>query len=113
MGTGQQFAKKLGTVGCILVLAAAVLATVLMFSARGGAVEGYTAPRSAEYYETHSEELLEELRTGLLPRLGGENVTAALDNGRVLITAPADTLPGIRLSVTYYYGDDLVVFAEK
>lgn len=112
MGTGQDFAKKLGTVGCVLVLAAAVIGTVLMFTARGGRVDGYTPPKDSEYYGTRLEELAEELQTNLLPKITSRDVTVESENGKLRIAAPSDVLPSVRLSVTYYYDKDLFEFAE-
>lgn len=113
MGTGQEFAKKLGVVGCVLVLAASVLFTVLLFTARGGEVEGYAPPRDSDYYAAHLEELAEELQENLLPRLDAGDVTVRLTDGKLLITAPEAALDAVRLSVTRYYDGALFQFEKK
>ena len=113
MGTGQEFAKKLGTVGCVLVLAASVIFTVLLFTARGGEAEGYVPPRDSAYYAAHPEELAEELRTNLLPGLDAGDAQVTLADGKILVTVPADTFDTVRLSVTRYYDEDLFIFEKK
>lgn len=113
MGTGQQFAKKLGAVGCVLVLAAAVISTVLMFTARGGKVDGYTPPQGSDYYAVRLEELMEELNANLLPKLEARDVTVELTDGRLLITAPEEALNTVRLTLTYYFDEELFEFQTK
>lgn len=111
MGTGQQFAKKLGVAGCVLVLAMGVLFTVLLFTTRGGAVEGYEPPHDSAYYAAHPEELLEELQTNLLPKLDAHGAELTLENGRLLVRAPEADLPALRLTFTYYYDEALFLFS--
>lgn len=113
MGTGQQFAKKLGVAGCVLVLAMGVLFIVLLFTTRGGAVEGYEPPRDSGYYAAHPEELMEELRTNLLPRMDVRDVELALENGKLRVCAPDADLPALRLTFTYYYDEALFAFESR
>ncbi len=112
MGTGQEFAKKLGVVGCLLVLAMGVMFTVLLFTSRGGAVEGYEPPRDSAYYAAHPEELLEELQTNLLPKLDAGDVELSPDGDKLLVRAPKEALPSLRLTFTYYYDEELFLFEE-
>ncbi len=112
MGTGQQFAKKLGVVGCVLVLAMSVVFTVLLFTTRGGAVEGYEPPRDSAYYAAHQEELLEELETNLLPKMDVKDAELMPDGDKLLVRAPKEALPSLRLTFTYYYDEELFVFEE-
>ena len=112
MGTGQEFAKKLGIFGCIGVLILSVLATVAMFTARGTAVEGYAPAGDAEYYKTRPEELLEEIEANLLPLLDAPGVELALRDGVIEVTGPAEPLQTVRLALIHYFDPKEFTFTE-
>ena len=110
---GQDFVKMLRPAGAVFVLILAIIATVFMFTARGGQVEGYTPPEDSEYYAAHPEELAEELTTNLLPKLNVGDVTVELRDGKLLVTAPEKTMNSVKLTLTYYYDKELFEFQTK
>lgn len=112
MGTGSEFAKKLGIFGCVAVLLLSAAATVMMFTSRGTAVEGYAPPKDAGYYKTRPEELLEELETNLLPRLDAPGVELRLSGGVIAVTGPSEALRTARLAIIHYFDPDLFEFTE-
>ncbi len=112
METGQQFAKRLRPAGCVAVLVLAVIATALMFSAKGSVVEGYSKPETDEYYAQHLDELLTEIETNLLPKAGIENVELSLSDGVVAVTGPKEDLHDAYLAIIHYFDEDLFEFTE-
>lgn len=90
-----------------------ILFTVLLFTTRGGAVEGYEPPRDSAYYAAHPEELLAELQTNLLPKLDARDVELTLENGKLRVRAFEADLPALRLTFTYYYDKSLFLFSPK
>ncbi len=112
MGTGQEFAKKLGTGGAILVLILGIIATITMFMVRGTPVKDYSPPESGEYYSAHLPELLEEIETDLLPRIDAPGVELELSDGHIAVTGPAQALQTARLAIIHYFDSDLFEFTE-
>lgn len=112
MGTGQEFVKKLGLVGAVAVLALGIFATVLMFTAKGGAVAGYEKPEGDEYYREHLEELAKEIETNLLPKAKIEGVSLQLRDGVIAVTGEASALRAARSAIGYYYDEGLFEFTE-
>lgn len=112
MGTGQEFAKKLGIFGSIAVLALSIVATVMMFTSRGAAVEGYVPPESGEYYATRLDELLEEIETNLLPRLDAPGVELSLSEGKISVIGEKEPLRTAYLAIIHYFDPDLFEFTE-
>ncbi len=112
MGTGSEFAKKLGIAGCVAVLILSVIATAMMFTSRGTAVEGYAPPEDAAYYKTHPEELLEEIETNLLPRLDAPGVELRLSEGKIAVAGEKGPLQTARLAIIHYFDPDLFEFTE-
>lgn len=112
MGTGEQFAKWLRPAGCVAVLVMAVIATVLMFTAKGTTVEGYEKPESDAYYKEHMDELLREVETNLLPKAGVQHVELALENDGITVAGPKMELHNAYLAIIHYYDEDLFEFTE-
>ena len=112
MGTGQEFAKKLGVAGAIFVLALGVVFTALLFVSRGTPVEGYEKPESDEYYALHPEELLAEVEGRLLPMAGLSGVTAELRDGKIAVSGQKMPLHEARLAIIHYFDEDLFEFKE-
>ncbi len=113
METGKQFVQWLRPAGCAAVLILTVLATVLLFTAKGTPVKGYEPAESAEYYAQHPEALLTEIETELLPKLdGAEDVELALVDGVIRIAGPKDALHTVRLALIHYFDEDLFEFTE-
>lgn len=112
MGTGQQFAKWLKPAGCVAVLVFTVIATALMFTARGTPVEGYEPAESGEYYSERPEDLLSELETNLLPKIEAPDVELDLSDGVIHVTGPGEQLHTARLAIIHYYDGDMFVFTE-
>lgn len=112
MGTGQEFAKKLGTGGAILVLILGIIATMTMFKVRGTPVKDYSPPESGEYFSAHLPELLEEIETNLLPKIDAPGVELELEGEVIAVTGPAEALQTARLAIIHYYDTDLFEFRE-
>ncbi len=112
METGKQFVKWLRPAGCAAVLILTVLATVLLFTAKGAPVEGYEPAESAEYYAGHVDELLTEIENDLLPRLDAPGVELALSDGVIAVTGPKQALHTVRLAIIHYFDKDLFEFTE-
>lgn len=113
METGKQFVKWLRPAGCAAVLILSVLATILLFTAKGTPVEGYAPAESGDYYAEHPEALLAEIEAELLPRLdGAEGVELALEDGVIRVTGPKGPLHTVRLALIHYFDKELFEFTE-
>lgn len=112
METGSQFAKRLRPAGCVAVLVLAVVATALLFTARGTPVEGYAPAESAEYYREHPEALAGEIRERILPKIDAEGVELTLSEGVIRVSGPKGALHNARLAIIHYFDEDLFEFTE-
>ncbi len=111
-GTGSQFVKWLRPAGCAAVLILSVLATVLLFTARGTPVAGYTPAESADYYAEHPEALLREVQTEILPKIDAEGVELTLSEGTIRVTGPELPLHNARLAIIHYFDEEQFEFTE-
>ncbi len=112
MGTGAEFAKKLGTAGAIFVLVLGIIFTAMLFFSRGSTVEGYEKPETDKYYAGHMEELEREVRENLLPKAGAPEVTVELSEGKILVSGEKAELHTARLAIIHYFDEDLFEFKE-
>ena len=112
MGTGQEFAKKLGVGGAIAVLVLGIIATAAMFTARGTPVKGYEKPQTDEYYAQHPQELCAQVEDVLLPMAGADGVELAVDGDKVVVTGGQAALHKARMAIIYYYDEALFTFTE-
>ncbi len=112
MGTGQAFVKWLKPGGAALVLILAVIATVMLFTARGTPVEGYAAPHGGDYYADRLSELKTEIETNLLPKIDAPGVELGLSEGAVTVTGPKEPLQTARLAIIHYFDPELFEFTE-
>lgn len=113
METGKQFVQWLRPAGCAAVLILTVLATVLLFTAKGTPVKGYEPAESAEYYAQDPEALLAEIETQLLPKIdGAEGVELTLSDGVIRVAGPEGLLHTVRLALIHYFDEDLFEFTE-
>lgn len=112
MGTGQEFAKKLGRAGAVFVLILGIIATALMFTARGTPVEGYAPANDSKYYSGHLPELLEEIEKNLLPRIDAPGVELELNGDVIAVTGQAGPLHTAQLAIIHYFDSDLFEFTE-
>lgn len=113
MGAGQDFVKKLKPLGCALVLGLFVLVTLILFTARGAAVEGYDAPYTSEYYAEHLDELKTELEENLIPKLDVAWAQLAVEGDKLAVTAEKEDIYKIRPAVIHYYDADLFVWVAR
>ncbi len=114
MGTGQAFVKWLRPAGCAVFLIFGIAFSISLFTAKGTPVAGYSAPEDSSYYMEHLEELCQELRENLFPKLQVE-VTAQLseDGNRVMVLSSSrEDLHTVRLALIYYYDEELFEFSE-
>lgn len=107
--SGEYLFRVLKPAGCLIVLAVLVLFFVTCFTHKSDPVADYTPPQSAEYYAADPAALAAELNRSLLKYLGG---TAAVENGTVVVTAPAEKLEHIRAAVCAVFDESLLSFAE-
>lgn len=112
MGTGAEFAKKLGIAGAIFVLILGVVSTAMLFFSRGSTVEGYEKPESDKYYAQHLPELEREIEENLLPKAGAPQVTVELTGDKILISGEKTQLRTARLAIIHYFDEDLFEFTE-
>jgi hypothetical protein len=113
MGTGQEFVKKLRPAGCALVVILTVIVTILMFTSKGIAVDGYDAPHDSDYYAEHIDELKTEIEENMLPKLEGVTASLSVEDGKVQVTAESVSLQKVKNAVNYYYGLELFTFEEQ
>ena len=107
--SGEYLFRVLKPAGCLIVLVVLVLFFVTCFTHKSDPVKDYTPPQSAEYYAADPAALAAELNRSLLKILGG---TARVENGTVVITAPAEKLEQIRAAVCAVFDEKLLSFAE-
>lgn len=103
MGTGQAFVNKVGPVVCALILIMFITVTVILFTARGVAVPGYTPGNTSEYYADHLDELAAELRDNMLPLLDAGGVTVSVENGKIVFTGGEKEAAAAKLGALHYY----------
>ena len=110
MTAGQDFVKKLRPFGCVLFIGMSVLFLILCFTSVGKApLPDYYAPHTAEYYETHLDELCTELTEHMLPMLGCD-ADFAVTGEKITVTAAPDELEAVKGAVVHYYTDRLFIF---
>lgn len=107
--SGEYLFRVLRPAGCLIVLVVLVLFFVTCFTYKRNPVTDYVPPQSAEYYAADPAALAAELNASLLKYLGG---SAAVEDGRVLVTAPADRLESVRSAVCAVFDESLLSFAE-
>ncbi|MGM9521127.1 MAG: hypothetical protein ACI3VB_01440 [Oscillospiraceae bacterium] len=113
MGTGQAFVKWLRPAGCVLFLGLFITVTVILFTAKGTPVEGYTAPQSSEYYSEHLDELAREINENLIPLLDIPWAKAERTGDVVTICAEGESLSTVRFAVIHYYDVELFEFLSS
>ena len=112
MTAGQDFVKRIGKLGCVLFLAAAVLVTALCLFSGRDPIKGYEPPQDTEYWQTHPQELALELRKSVLPYLEGEPESTVSDSG-VTVTMDRTQYAAVRSAVLRYFDSSLVSFEAR
>ena len=108
MGTGQQFASKIKTVGCICFLLLFIGFLVMCFTAKPP-LPGYVIPQTSEYYAEHLDEFRAELERNMLPMLEGD-CSCRVEGGAVAVTVDAEHFDEVSRTVTHYYGSKILRF---
>lgn len=94
------------------MLLLAVIATAMLFTARGTPVEGYAAPHGGDYYDGRLSELKAEIETNLLPKIDAPGVELGLSESAVTVTGPKEPLQTARLAIIHYFDPGLFEFTE-
>lgn len=116
MKGGQDFVRWLRPAGCVLFLALFALVTAILFTSKGTPVAGYEAPNTSEYYAEHLDELADELRDNLFPKVDAQWVEIRSDGGSVVITAAEEDIYVLRPAALHYYDAALFtweIYTEK
>lgn len=112
MTAGEDFVKKIKPFGCVLFLALFVGFLVFCFTGGGAPVKGYSAPRNADYYAEHLDELQTELEQNLFPKLQG--VCGCEIKGDKLSVAITDKyFDETKSDILFYYDKNLFVFQKE
>jgi len=109
---GRDFVRWLRPAGAALFLILSILTVIVCFTAKGTPVKGYKAPQTSEYYAQHPDELAAELTENLFPKLG-KKAAAAVSDGKVAVTAPAEDLQAVKYAVIHYYDESLFSFEPE
>ena len=110
MDTGQQFAKSIKPIGCIVFLILFIMFLIQCFSAKAP-LEGYVIPQTTEYYSEHLDEFKTELETDMFPRIEGK-ISCRISGDKMAVTIDSehfDTASGI---ISHYYGSNIFIFEE-
>lgn len=111
MNTGEDFVRKIKSIGCVLFLALFVGFLLICFLG-GAPVDGYAPPQDSEYYAEHLSELKAELEKNVFPEL--EGVTSCeISENRLCITVDADEYEDVKYAVTFYYDEELFEFLKE
>jgi hypothetical protein len=108
MSAGEQFVKWLRPAGCVLVLAVAVLVTVICLTSGRDPIPGYEAPQDTTYYAQHLDELQDELEENVFPQLEGVQ-DCRIEGDKLAVTVAGHTFAKTRAAILRYY--DLSLFA--
>ncbi|MGX8698690.1 MAG: hypothetical protein ACSW8F_02005 [bacterium] len=101
--------KKIGPAASVFLLFLFIAVTVILFTARGVALPGYTPPQNSSYYRAHPEELAAELEEHLLPLAELGSVTVTLENGLITFSGTEADVRAARQYAIHYY--DPALFA--
>ena len=107
--TGQDFVKKIKPLGCAMFLLLAILVTLMCFTTKGTALDGYEAPNDSDYYGEHLDELCSEISDVLAP-LAGIEVSVSYTDEKVVITGTQSAVDSLRPYVVHYYDAGLFSF---
>ncbi len=115
MSTGQDFVKKIRTIGAAMFLLLFGLFLYICFSSGSNPLAGYEAPHDSTYY-AQSDATLGELKTELeanaFPKLTGVE-SCVISDGRLVITIDSVTFAKCRSAILRYYDESLFEFILK
>lgn len=113
MTAGQEFAKKITPIGCILILVVFIAFLSYCFRSGKAPIPGYTAPHDSIYYAQSGEALKQlqtELEINVFPKLGGvEGCT--IEDRKLDITIDRDHYNDTRAGILHYYDEALFTFS--
>jgi len=114
---GQDFVKKLRPAGAALFLILFAVVTLFLFTSGRDPISGYEAPHDAAYYAASAqtmEELCEELRENVLPRLDGP-ASCRYDSGTntVVVSIDDSRYAVVRSAVLRYFDASLFTFEKN
>ena len=110
---GQTFVKGLRPLGCVLFLALSIFVTVLCFLMNRDPIPGYEAPQDTAYYAVHLDALAEELEQNVFPLLDYDDLTAAVTDPTVTVTAAEEDLLNARAALIRYFDQNLLTFEAR
>lgn len=114
MSAGQDFVKKIGTLGSIFFLLLFVLFLVYCFTPKPAPLAGYISPHDSTYYgqsETTLNELKTELEANVFPKLIG-NESCWISDSKLIVALDQNSYSNTRSSILNYYDESLFEFTN-
>ncbi len=114
MSAGQDFVKKIGTLGSIFFLLLFVLFLVYCFTSKPKPLSGYVSPHDSAYYGQSDEtlgELKTELETNVFPKLEG-NEKCWISGEKLAVELDQNSYTTTRSAILEYYGEGLFEFSN-
>ena len=114
MSAGQDFVKKIGTLGSIFFLLLFVLFLVYCFTLKPNPLAEYVSPHDSTYYgqsEATLGELKTELETNVFPKLSG-NESCWISGNKLIVLIDQDSYKNTRSAILNYYDESLFEFSN-
>lgn len=114
MSAGQDFVKKIGTLGSIFFLLLFVLFLVYCFTLKPAPLAGYVSPHDSTYYgqsEATLGELKAELETNVFPKLSGDE-SCWISERKLIVALDKDSYSSTRSAILNYYDESLFEFTN-
>lgn len=112
MNAGESFVKWIRPAGAAVILGLFIIVTIMLFTVKGVAVEGYTPSESREYYSQHVDELCDEVKERLIPKMGLEGVACEVRSGVIAVSGDKESVQKLHFAVIHYFNENQFAFSE-